>query len=271
MVALPIQISNSHSTVIASGSEAIHRTAERMDCFRLRARRFGGHCRRIRSSQRRGCGVAGVTPSFVVPAKAGIHNHRSSLQTEPRPRHRAAYRLSWLWIPDRARYARLSGTTSIKSVRSAIQNLQIAIASLRTRLHLPAARIAPGLCKKPSPPEIGGRRECRAPGAPAASRGVKNTRVSHHGHTGNARHSPRNGFNGFLRDLPGDRAFLSPSPPRSLLLEGLMPASGHQNHTTLPSADPRARQSRHRRPPHPASVVRDDRDTPLQWSGTESQ
>ena len=39
---------------------------------------------------------------------------------------------------------------------------------------------------------------------------VKNTRVSHHGHTGIARHSPRNGFNGFLRALPGDRA-LSPS------------------------------------------------------------
>ena len=34
---------------------------------------------------------------------------------------------------------------------------------------------------------------------------------SHHGHTGITRHSLRNGFNGFLRDLPGDRAFLSPS------------------------------------------------------------
>jgi hypothetical protein len=33
-------------------------------------------------------------------------------------------------------------------------------------------------------PEIRGRRECRAPGAPAASRVEKNTRVSHHGHTG---------------------------------------------------------------------------------------
>ena len=40
---------------------------------------------------------------------------------------------------------------------------------------------------------------------------VVNTRVSHHGHTGNTRHSPRNGFNGFLRALPGDRAFLPPS------------------------------------------------------------
>ena len=43
---------------------------------------------------------------------------------------------------------------------------------------------------------------------------VVSTRVSHHGHTGNTRHSPRNGFNGFLRALPGDRAFLSPSSRR---------------------------------------------------------
>ena len=35
---------------------------------------------------------------------------------------------------------------------------------------------------------------------------------SHHGHTGITRHSPRNGFNGFLRALPGDRACLPPSP-----------------------------------------------------------
>src|SRR3954451_9741987 len=40
---------------------------------------------------------------------------------------------------------------------------------------------------------------------------VKSTRGSHHRFTGAARHSPRNGFNGFLRDLPGDRALLSPS------------------------------------------------------------
>src|SRR5205809_7978046 len=57
-----------------------------------------------------------------------------------------------------------------------------------------------------------GRRECRVRAAPAVSRAkVKNTRGSHHRFTGTARHSPRNGFNGFLRDLPGDRALLSPS------------------------------------------------------------
>src|ERR1039458_2663708 len=41
---------------------------------------------------------------------------------------------------------------------------------------------------------------------------------------------------GLYRALPGDRAFLPPSPPRSLLLKDLMPASGHQDHTALPSA-----------------------------------
>src|ERR1700754_1837327 len=43
---------------------------------------------------------------------------------------------------------------------------------------------------------------------------VVNTRVSHHGHTGNTRHSLRDGFNGFLRALPSDRAFLSLSSAR---------------------------------------------------------
>src|SRR5258707_127757 len=65
---------------------------------------------------------------------------------------------------------------------------------------------------------------------------VVNTRVSHHGHTGITRHSPRNGFNGLLRALPGDRAFLPPSPLRSLLLKNLTPASGRQDHTPSPSA-----------------------------------
>src|SRR5882724_858066 len=48
------------------------------------------------------------------------------------------------------------------------------------------------------PSEIRGRRECRALDAPAAACGVvESTRVSHHGHTGNTRHSPRNGFTAY--------------------------------------------------------------------------
>jgi hypothetical protein len=55
---------------------------------------------------------------------------------------------------------------------------------------------------------------------------VGNTRVSHHGHTGNARHSPRNGFNGFLRALPGDRACLPPSSAVARQLDTSVGASG---------------------------------------------
>ena len=64
-----------------------------------------------------------------------------------------------------------------------------------------------------SRPPIRGRGECRAPDAPDSrvcnDSGRTHTRSL--GHTGIDRHSPRNGFNGFLRALLGDRAFLSPS------------------------------------------------------------
>src|SRR3981189_2797184 len=55
----------------------------------------------------------------------------------------------------------------------------------------------------------------------------------------------RNGFNGFLRALPGDRALLPPSSADMVLSKpgradlpsaNLTPASGRQDHTTSPSA-----------------------------------
>ena len=89
---------------------------------------------------------------------------------------------------------------------------------------------------------------------------------SHHGHTGLTRHSPRNGFNGFLRALPSDRAFLPlSSADRSA---DLMPASGHQDHTTSPSASVpfvKGNTSVHRIP----SRVRDDREPPLFGTGPD--
>src|SRR3979409_2526244 len=94
---------------------------------------------------------------------------------------------------------------------------------------------------------------------------VKNTRVSHHGHTGFTRHSLRNGFNGFLRALPGDRACLPPSSADCSA--DLTPASGCQDHTTSPSASAPF-VSVPPRPPHPAPYVRDDRETPLCGGGT---
>jgi hypothetical protein len=94
---------------------------------------------------------------------------------------------------------------------------------------------------------------------------VENTRVSHHRSTGITRHSLRDRFNGFLRALPGDRAFLSPSP--AALAADLTPASRRQDHTTSPSAESIAR---HCALPastasRPASVTL--RNAPL-WGGT---
>jgi len=101
--------------------------------------------------------------------------------------------------------------------------------------------------------------------APAASRAEsESTRASHHRYS---RHSgiPRaNGFNGFLRALSGDRAFLSPSPARcASIVADLIPASRNQDHAPSPSACQRVRPARRKRPPLPAPNVRDDRETPL--------
>jgi hypothetical protein len=81
---------------------------------------------------------------------------------------------------------------------------------------------------------------------------------------GSSRPSLRNGFNGFLRALLGDRAFLSPSSADATrVFTNLTPASGRQDHTTSPSASARFVLAREPRPSHPALHVRDDRETPL--------
>src|ERR1700682_3393441 len=105
----------------------------------------------------------------------------------------------------------------------------------------------------------------------------------------------RNGFNGLLRTLPGDRALLPPSPCGLKVLssrvepneppQDLTPASRRQDHTTSPSASSAVvlhAANRSRRAIRPAlashaqhccvhrisSRVRDDRDTPLVWDET---
>src|SRR5437868_14290218 len=119
---------------------------------------------------------------------------------------------------------------------------------------------------------------------------VKSSRGSHHEFTGTTRHSPRNGFNGFLRALPGDRAFLSPphseygwsAPGRadfaSTKLDAGVEASGPHDFAVRSNiVRLRARASLTGwtppcdddcaptlpRPPHPVPNVRDDRETPL--------
>jgi len=64
---------------------------------------------------------------------------------------------------------------------------------------------------------------------------IKAHKYSHHGHTGITRHSPRDGFHSLYRALPGDRAFLPPSPS-GIAPQGLISASGYQDHTTSPYA-----------------------------------
>src|SRR5271169_3390613 len=86
---------------------------------------------------------------------------------------------------------------------------------------------------------------------------------NHHRFTGSIRPSLRNGFNGFLRALPGDRAFLPPSPLRSLLLKNLTPASGRQDHTTSPSAGLSAFVSAPPASTASRPAFRDDREPPL--------
>ncbi len=57
-------------------------------------------------------------------------------------------------------------------------------------------RQAPEFCMNSSPNR--GRRECRTLGASAAACAVvESTRVSHNGHAGNVRHSPRDGFTAY--------------------------------------------------------------------------
>jgi hypothetical protein len=101
-------------------------------------------------------------------------------------------------------------------------------------------------------PSKGGRREHRVRAAPAVSCAKVRNKNAHE-HTGSAeaiRHSLRNGFNSLYRALPGDRAFLPPSP--ALSSANLTPASGRQDHTSSPSARKRPRLWRPLRPPHPA-------------------
>jgi hypothetical protein len=90
---------------------------------------------------------------------------------------------------------------------------------------------------------------------------------SHHRYIAVSRHSLRDGFSGFLRALPGDRALLPPSSPRSLLLKNLTSASGCQDHTASPSAPAPLVSRAPPRPPHPAPNVRDDAYAPLIEAG----
>jgi hypothetical protein len=133
----------------------------------------------------------------------------------------------------------------------------------RGRTSALSRREAPELCVDCHPLKTRGRREAGCTLHPR-SRAQLRVAKTHTSIQVQRRHS---GFPcavgyGLYRALPGERAFLSPSPLRGLLLKSLTPASRRQDHTASPSA-PLAFVSRklrvHRIPPR----VRDDRDPPL--------
>ena len=126
---------------------------------------------------------------------------------------------------------------------------------VKTCLRDPAARYARMMPERFAPSEI----RARGPGA-RCTRSLacskESMRVSRHRYTGTPGIPARNGFNGFLRALAGDRALLPPSLTR-IAPRNLTPASGCQDHTTLPSAAKRLRQRAAcvHRIPHPTSVT----------------
>src|SRR5258705_5863959 len=125
----------------------------------------------------------------------------------------------------------------------------------------------PSFCQRC--PALRDQRAQGMPGAQCARSLVckkTNTRVSHHGHTGNHPAFPAQWFYGLLRALPGDQACLTPSP--ALLLADLTPALGRQNDTTSPYASaPFVRLAIARltppRPPHPVPRFVTTREPPL--------
>ena len=100
---------------------------------------------------------------------------------------------------------------------------------------------------------------------------IKITRVSPPGVRRTFRHSPHDGFTAYSAFSPAI-GFLSPSPAekRSLLKE-FAPASRHQDHTASPYARRGVRLAHDRRPSHPASNVRDDRECPSCGRGTRGK
>ena len=119
------------------------------------------------------------------------------------------------------------------TVRGHSSHLQTA-----ARPRIPRRELRPGCAKETSAP-----RKRRAWGMPGAGshpqpRVQKQQSTRAQVTAGTGRNRPAfphaNGFNGFLRALPGDRALLSPSPADHPA--DLTPASRRQNHTTSPSA-----------------------------------
>jgi hypothetical protein len=113
--------------------------------------------------------------------------------------------------------------------------------------------------------KVKGRREGRVFCAPIAARAwVESTRVSHYRFAETFRPSLRNGFNGLSSCSP--RCTGLDSHRRSPMISELDPSVGRSGPHDLTVREWRRSSNVHSRPPHPASYVRDDRDTPsFRW------
>jgi hypothetical protein len=110
-----------------------------------------------------------------------------------------------------------------------------------------------------------GRREDRVPTAPMVRVQQKSTRQNHRCSRDHPAF-PAQWFYGLYVLFSVTIAWLPPSPARrASIFASLAPASERQNHTISPSASAAFVNAQPKRPPHPASNVRDDRDTPLLW------
>jgi hypothetical protein len=108
------------------------------------------------------------------------------------------------------------------------------------------------------PSRTRGRRECRAPGAPAASCAkVESTRVRNHGHAGITRHSPRNGFtvSFALSPVTGLVCHRRLAEFTSAKLDTSVGASGPHDFAVRGSVSIVADTARVHRLPHPTSVT----------------
>jgi hypothetical protein len=124
-------------------------------------------------------------------------------------------------------------------------------------------RGSPGFGQDIVPPTNRGRRECRVPRAPAASRAKmkKHAELVTTGSLETFQHSLREWFTAY--------SVLSPviglgchRRRAKLVSRNLMPASRHQDHTASLSASVRS-SCAPKRPSHPIPNARDDRETPL--------
>jgi hypothetical protein len=165
---------------------------------------------------------------YVVPAKAGTTCGGCILLTAVYPRRRVSSTLRLLGsITDASEYwiARSSRAMTAEEISNSHTS------AIPPHVCASFILLVPALSKK----EGAGKTGCALH---PRSRVQKCETKTHTSIQVQRRHSglPCAVVYGLFRALPGDRAFLPPSPPRSLLLKNLTPASGRQDHTASPSA-----------------------------------